>query len=53
MKIRILMDVSHRISSGRSQQLHEGTEINVPKATAETLIEAGKAEALKPTTKGD
>jgi uncharacterized protein YabE (DUF348 family) len=53
MKIRILTDAHHRISSGRSQSFKAGREINVPKATAEKLIADGKAEAVKPSTKGD
>jgi len=52
MKIRILDDAHHRISSGLSQSFSADSEVNVPKATAKKLIADGKAEAVKPSTKG-
>ncbi|MGQ3486118.1 hypothetical protein [Roseovarius pacificus] len=53
MKIRIKADAHHRISSGRSQSFHAGTEVSVPKATADALVARGVAEVIggeKPST---
>ena len=55
MKIRILEDAHHRLSSGRSQAFRARTEVNVPKATAEALIARGvaKAKAKRKPSTGD
>ncbi|GAB5432180.1 MAG: hypothetical protein EpisKO_15500 [Epibacterium sp.] len=53
MKIKMLTDANHRISSGRSQSLRKGSEISLPKGTAEKLIADGKAVEVKPQTKGN
>jgi hypothetical protein len=54
MKIRILRDAHHRISSGLSQSFKAESEPNVPKATANALIRRGVAKAIKkPSEKGD
>ncbi|VCU58273.1 hypothetical protein EPIB1_1171 [Tritonibacter mobilis] len=53
MKIKILTDADHRISSARSQRFRAGSEINLPKDTAMKLIEEGKAVEVKRDTKGD
>ncbi|WP_417701946.1 hypothetical protein [Pseudophaeobacter sp.] len=51
MKIKILNDAHHRINSGSSQSFRAGSEVDVPKATADALIEAGKAEAVTASPK--
>ncbi|MBR9764144.1 MAG: hypothetical protein GYB53_11620 [Rhodobacteraceae bacterium] len=48
MKISILHDDHHRISSARSQNFHAGTTVNVPRSTAEALIARGSAERFQP-----
>mgnify|MGYP003571144275 CR=1 FL=1 len=53
MKIRVLRDAHHRISSGKSQSFTAGSEVSVPKATAESLVARGDAEVIgdqKPST---
>lgn len=53
MKIKMKADVHHRISSGRSQHFKAGTQVSVPEATAEALVERGVAELIggkKPST---
>lgn len=46
MKIRIIRDAHHRISSGLSQAFKAGSEVSVPQATAEALVERGVAEVI-------
>jgi hypothetical protein len=46
MKIKIIKDAHHRISSSRSQSFKAGSEVSVPKATAEALIEQSVAEMI-------
>jgi len=53
MKIKMLADADHRISSSLSQRYRSGFEINLPKGTAEKLIAEGKAVEVKPQTKGN
>lgn len=55
MKIRIKTDTHHRVSSGLSQAFKAGSEINVPKAIAEALVERGVAEVIgeKQSDKGE
>lgn len=53
MKIKINQDAHHRISSGKSQSFRSGTEVSVPRATAEALVARGVAEVIggkKPST---
>lgn len=47
MKVRMLRDHDHRISPAVVQAFKAETEVDVPKATAEALIGAGAAEAIK------
>lgn len=57
MKIKIIRDAHFRVSSGISQHFKASAKpINVPKATAEALVERGDAELIgtKPSSgKGD
>lgn len=54
MKVRILTDAHHRVSSGLSQAFREGSEPDVPKETADALIARGVAEKItKPSKSGD
>lgn len=46
MKIRILQDADHRISSALSQSFKAGSEVSVPRATAEVLVARGVAEVI-------
>lgn len=47
MKIQIGdTDCHHRISSARSQTFRAGSEVDVPRATAEALISAGRAKKI-------
>nr|WP_296429714.1 hypothetical protein [Roseovarius sp. BRH_c41] len=46
MKIRVIQDAHHRISSGLSQSFKAGTEVSVPQATAEVLVARGVAEVI-------
>lgn len=53
MKIKVLQDAHHRITSGVSQSFRAGTEVSVPQATAEALVARGVAEVIggkKPST---
>ena len=47
MKIEITKDYDYRVAPARVQAFRVGQRVNVPKKTAETLIEAG---AAKPQT---
>lgn len=54
MKIRMLCDADHRVSSGVSQAYRATAVYSLPRATAEALIARGVAEEIqKPSTKGD
>ena len=53
MKIKILTDTHHRVSSAISQGFKAGGEPNLPKSTAEALIAKGDAEAINSSDKGD
>lgn len=56
MKVRILEDANHRISSALSQSFTKGSEPNVPASTAKALIKRGVAERViktKSEPKGD
>lgn len=55
MKIRMLCDADHRVSSALSQAFRAEAEVSVPKATAAALIARGVAEEVqKPSvTRGD
>ena len=46
MKIKIKRDAHHRISSSTSQSFKAGSEVSVPQATAEALVEQGVAEVI-------
>lgn len=46
MNIKIKKDVHRRISSGRSQSFKAGSEVSVPQATADALVEQGVAEVI-------
>ena len=46
MKIKIKRDAHHRISSSKSQSFTAGSEVSVPQATAEALVERGVAEVI-------
>lgn len=46
MKIKIKQDAHHRISSAKSQWFKAGSEVSVPQATAEALVERGVAEVI-------
>lgn len=48
MKISILRDDNHRISSAKSQNFHADTVVNVPRSTADALIARGSAEPFEP-----
>lgn len=49
MKIRVLEECPHRVSSGRSIHFKVGEYDNVAKSIADELIKAGKAKALNRT----
>lgn len=53
MRILILADCHHRISSGRSLSFEKGKIASVPRTTAEALIERGTAELIPPRRKGE
>jgi len=53
MKIRILKNTHHRVSSAISQGFKAGGEPNLPKSTAEALIAKGDAEAINPSEQGE
>lgn len=54
MKIRIIADAHHRVSSGVSLAFKAASTPNVPKAIAEALIARGVAEEItKPSEQGD
>jgi len=46
MKIKIKQDAHHRISSAKSQSFKAGSEVSVPQATADALVERGVAEVI-------
>lgn len=48
MKIRVLREAEYRLAPARIQVFRAGSEVNVPKKTAEYLIEQGAAEPLNP-----
>lgn len=55
MKIRILKDTPHRVSSGLSLHFTAGSEVNVPAKIGEALVASNAAEAIgktKTATKG-
>ncbi|MEX5600700.1 hypothetical protein [Pseudophaeobacter sp. C1-32P7] len=49
MKIKILTDCHHRISSALSQSFSANSVVDVPKKTAEALIERKVAETTTET----
>jgi hypothetical protein len=51
MKIRILKDCDHDVSSGRTLAFKAGTEDDRPKAICDALIAQGFAEAIADTPK--
>lgn len=56
MKLRVLKDTPHRVSSGLSLHFTAGSEVNVPAAIGEALVAKEAAEAIgktKPAIKGD
>lgn len=55
MKIRILKNTPHRVSSGLSLHFTAGSEVNVPARIGEALVAAKAAETIskpKPAAKG-
>ncbi len=56
MKLKILKNYDHRLSPAVTQAFKSGSDVDVPKRTAESLIERGAAEVVTPedaSTKGD
>lgn len=51
MRIRMLADHDYRLKPVVFQAFKAGREYNVPRATAEALIDAGAAEKLTATKK--
>lgn len=46
MKIKIIQDAHHRISSAKSQSFTAGSEVSVPQETADALVARGVAEVI-------
>lgn len=46
MRITILRDCGHRITSGLSLQFRAGSQVSVPRAIGEALVGRGVAEAV-------
>lgn len=51
MKIKITQDYDYRVRPAVVQHFRAPTEVNVPKKTAEALIEAGAATPVPAETK--
>lgn len=51
MRVEVLRNADHRLSAGRIQAFRAGTIVNIPKATAQSLIERGAARAIDPAAK--
>lgn len=46
MKVRIIIDADHRVKPAVIQAFRAGSEVTVPKKTAEALTARGSAEAI-------
>lgn len=51
MKVRIIKDCDYRVLPAVIQAFRAGSELNLPKATADALIARGSATPLKTETK--
>ena len=51
MKVRIIKNDDHRVKPAVIQSFRAGSEVTVPKKTAEALIARGSAEPISPEQK--